>query len=364
LLAFLIMVAFVVDGGNAYAQQRISQNASDASAEAGATVLADNLGGASNTDQDVEDAVEAAALANGITIFSAEYTDIVGNSIGVAVGSLGAGAPPSGASGVEVIGDRQFDTFIVRIAGLDQFTARTNATAITGYRSGVCAAQNGCVLLPVTIPINILTCDGQNNPQVQLPPAHWGTNIVYRIPLCKNGPGNVGWLDWTPPGGGTSELVDAIIPPPYNPSIDLPSWQFVTETGNVNSAGVQSALRTYDGQPVYVPIFDSTCDDTPTGPGIADCPAGHTGGNGQNQWYHLPEVAVLQLCGPSVPGCGSFTHGAYVSGNNESTCEVGGNGATSCLVGRFVNFIDEGTVGPLSATPVGPSSVIAVQLIE
>ena len=147
---------------------------------------------------------------------------------------------------------------------------------------------------------------------------HWGKNIVYRIPLCKNGPGNVGWLDWTPPSGGTSELTDAIIPPAYSPSIDLPSWQFVTETGNVNAAQVETALRTWDGQVVLIPIFDSTCDDTPDGPGCRATARRPTGGNGQNQWYHLPEIAAFQLCDLTVSDCGSFAHGAYVNGQQQA----------------------------------------------
>ena len=32
------------------------------------------------------------------------------------------------------------------------------------------------------------------------------TGQVITIPLCKNGPGNVGWIDWSPTAGGTSEL--------------------------------------------------------------------------------------------------------------------------------------------------------------
>jgi hypothetical protein len=375
--ALIAMVALVVDGGNAFAQQRIAQNSADASAEAGATVLAERLGGVARTDAEVRAAIDQLAASGGLVVGEAVYVDIAGEPIdsnGVAVtvsggspvvvGSLGAVAPPPNSAGVDVTGSRSFETFFARAIGLGQFSATTEATAITGYRSGECSAATGCVLLPVAIPINILTCDGQNDPQIQLPPTHWGKNIVYRIPLCKNGPGNVGWLDWTPPAGGTSELVDAIIPPPYSPDIDLPSWQFVTETGNINSASVESALRHWDGQPVLIPIFDSTCDDTPSGPGVADCPPGHTGGNGQNQWYHLPEVAAFQLCDPTVSGCAGFSHGAYVNGNNTAICEVGGNGATACLVGKFVDFITEGTVGNVGNSPNGPSAVIAVQLIR
>ena len=57
-LAFVAATAFVVDGGNAYAHQRISQNGSDAAAEAGATVLAERLVGRTTSDSDVKGAID------------------------------------------------------------------------------------------------------------------------------------------------------------------------------------------------------------------------------------------------------------------------------------------------------------------
>ena len=42
----LAFVGLVIDGGNAWAQQRTTQNGTDAAAQGGATVLAQKLGGA------------------------------------------------------------------------------------------------------------------------------------------------------------------------------------------------------------------------------------------------------------------------------------------------------------------------------
>ena len=137
-------------------------------------------------------------------------------------------------------------------------------------------------------------------------------------------------------------------------------------------------MRTYDGDTVYIPIFDSTCnaEPDPIDTSVDACPPANVGGNGQNQWYHFQEVGAFQFC-PGDPtsddqfqkdfvsACtaAEISHGAYVNGNNESTCNTG-NGATSCLVGRFVNFITEGTVsGPISGLP-GPSKALVVQLIK
>src|SRR5207247_3815251 len=46
LVALLAMTGLIVDGGHAWAQQRASQNASDASSEAGTVILAQRLSGA------------------------------------------------------------------------------------------------------------------------------------------------------------------------------------------------------------------------------------------------------------------------------------------------------------------------------
>jgi len=223
--------------------------------------------------------------------------------------------------------------------------------------------------------VTVLACDGSNNPS-PVKDAD-GDKILWTspsdpltIPLCKNGPGNVGWLDWTPPAGGVNELVQAILHP-SNIYLKWPGWYFITSTGNVNSKNVEDAINTYAGDPVLIPQFDLTCDAAPTGPGVTDCPAGHVGGNGTNQWYHLAGMSTFQLCSNNpakgmpecdVPGPKNFTKGAYINGNDSATCDTG-NGATSCLAGKFVEIVYEGDV---QASPGvnGASSVVGIQLIE
>ena len=87
--ALLTALALVIDGGNAYAQQRQTQNGTDAAAEAGATQLARWIVGVAITDTDVETAVDLTSAANGITsVDSAEYTD----RYGAVLGTVGAGS--------------------------------------------------------------------------------------------------------------------------------------------------------------------------------------------------------------------------------------------------------------------------------
>jgi hypothetical protein len=217
----------------------------------------------------------------------------------------------------------------------------------------------------VTFPTTLVSCDNQGDAIGTN--IGWSKYVRYIIPLCKNGPGNVGWLDWTPPGGGASELADAIIPPPYNDPIDLPSWQYVDQTGNINSKPVEDALNYWAGQIVYIPMFDLTCDDqpdeslvkepvSPTPPaaqtGQYGCLSGDIGGNGQNQWYRIPQVAAFEL------------EQAYVQGNNSAECTTSASPSSSCLIGQFVDIISTGTVGPGGSGGTGETSVIGVQLIK
>lgn len=384
LIVMIAMVGLIVDGGIAWGRQRDTQNGSDASAEAGAVVLAERLAGVTKSDSDVWVAVRDTAVANGLPAGSSTvapgtdcqgdgptgkigicgyYTDIDGvviSAAGTPV-AVGSGSIPAGASGVKAIARTEVDTYLMPIIGFDELEVTTKATAIAGYIEEACPASAGCAVLPVTFPVSIVTCDSSGNAVLDANAYQKNTATPYVIPLCKDNPGNVGWLDWDPPNGGASELEDAIRYP-NNPAIPVPSWQYVTSTGNVNSGPVEDALRTWNGKVVLIPQFDGTCSATPAGTGLGGCPAGSVGGNGQNQWYHLPQFAAFQFCGGTPNWCTGYANGAYVQGNNKPTCDTG-NGATSCLVGRFVDFITNTTItGNVGAN--ANTGLIGVQLID
>lgn len=383
LVVIVAMVGIVIDGGYAWGKQRETQNGSDAAAEAGAVVLAQNLAGTvpAKTDADVLAAVNAAGAANKLgNAPTAYYTNFTGDLLTIAgavttstadAAPVGNGQIPPSTAGVRVDGQQTFDTFLARVIGFNQFTTTTPAVARAGYLGGSCSAEAGCVILPVTVPVTVLGCDGSNNPAPVVPATLWpAPSNVLTVPLCKNGPGNVGWLDWTPTAGGTNELEDAILNP-SNPALQWPGWFYITSTGNVNSANIEDALNTHKGEKVQFPQFDSTCDAQPTGPGINDCPPGSVGGNGSNQWYHLAGMSTFQFCTDdgSMPECSvaggapkEYVQGAYVNGNDQATCDTG-NGATSCLAGKFVVISYEGQV-EAAPGPNGGSSSVSVQLIR
>jgi len=411
MLALIAMISVIVDGGNVWAQQRIVQNGADASAEAGAIVMARRFSLIINGlpyddavfDAQINSAIQASITANGLTGATAYYTDICGiplrpNGTGAlnsgtedlaSAAVVGQGTIPTSAAtspdcpnlqvgppaGVMVIGQKNVGTYLAGAVGISAIPVGTRATAVTGYLQDYCDSTqgNGCKLLPVTVPVDVLTCDNHNNPQSTGTP--WVYGPIYKVPLCQNGPGNVGWIDWNGGGGGTPEIIDSVNTP-NNPNINLPSWQQVAETGNVNSAGLETALRNYDGKVVLIPQFDLTCDPgnahavpdstvpaINTGPNYG-CPAGGLGGNGTNQWYRMPSFAFFQFCTITDPECVAVgaNHGAYTNGSN-SVCDSG-NGATSCLIGRFVDVVASGTVGPCVGGGIAGNKTVGVQLIK
>jgi len=341
----LAMSALLIDGGNAMAQQRGTQNAADAAAYAGASEILQNIAGTSRSDADVSAAIQAALAANpGSTsntqLDLAEYVDYNHN----VVGTVGAGgAIPSSAAGVLVGGERNVTTYLAGLIGRGNIDVRGEATALAGRISGICAAVDGCVMAPVTFSIPVITCDGTNRPLrvgqewplTTLEDAKAGnTATMSLVPLCVSGPGGVGWLDMSAVGCEGRTLAESIVTP-CNKQLDVPIW-LQTESGDMNN--VESAMNTHQNKVILIPMFGDTCREVPSSGLPQDCT---DPGNGNNLWYHIPQFAAFYL------------HEAYIQGNDSGPCNSapgqplgGGNGSTSCMKGWFVKFISVGPVGP------------------
>ena len=380
MVALLAMSSLIVDGGNAFAQQRVTQNGADAAAQAGAVVLVQNLiakgSGATppNSDQDVLESITTTASWNDIKAApTAVYTDIGGNSLGTKVGSIGGGLPPSNAYGVQATAGRAFTTFLGGVfsllpggQGVFQLTASATATAIAGQVNGICPADVPCGFLPVTFPTLLTLCDGSNKQvgqgtgwpyQTAQLPLNGANEVI--LPLCTTGPGSVGWLDIEPhdpscTGGGT-QLLACDISTPGNKALDLPVWVH-TVTGNTNSVQVQDALNAFEGKTVQIPFYDCVKNDVgQVHPGPV-CPTPPETATGNNLYYRITSTVNFVL-----------DH-AYIQGNNPE-CNlppghepVGGNGATGCIKGWFVNALNPGPIGlPSGSTPW---AAYGVQLIK
>ena len=404
LLIVMAGIALAIDGGSAFARQREAQNSSDAAANAGAIVIAERMAGATEPaggwDGAIEAAVLSAAASNGVGVAAAYYTDLCGiplrpngtaalngdgtqnlaaaAEVGVDGFPTDAGGSPDCPSlqvgppvGVMVVANKVVDLIVAPVLGINTMTVTTQSTAVAGYLQSMCAAEEdeGCTLLPITVPVNVISCTGPGGGQVDPSDTPWTTGQVYVVPLCQSGDGNVGWIDWDGGGGGSNEVVGSITTPD-NPDIDLPSWQQVAFSGNTNDNNIEDALRAYDGEVVLILQFDLTCEQDPdhgqvSTPTAYGCPSGSGGGSGgTNLWYRIPGFAYFRFCAPGVAGCdsvpnGPATHGAYINGQHD-IC----GGSASCLVGKFVRVISgTGTVGSGVGAGVGDRAV-GVQLIR
>jgi Flp pilus assembly protein TadG len=369
LIAIVVGVGLIIDVGFAWAESRNTQNGADAAARAGALVLAQAQAdpATGKTSLDVWNAISATAAQNDVAVDSAFYTDWLGNDFdggtnadpdGTTPGwgtpvSTGGAIPPN-AAGVLVNAEKEVRTYLISVIGINSWSVGQPATAVAGPTTGCVDTVDGCNLLPITFPVTVFACTNNGRTQPIDPPQTWSVGQEITLPICGGNPGSVGWLDWTPPAGGSSELADVIANPPDDLEIPLPSWQYVTQTGDISAKPVEDALNDYAGEIVLIPFFDSTCNETPTNQELSGCPAGAVGGAGQNQWYHITKFLSLQLAEPK---------GAFVNGNNTAECGV--TNAKECIKGAFVTFITEGTVGP--PCPVGgceEGTSFSVQLIR
>jgi hypothetical protein len=380
LTVLLAAVALVIDGGNAYAQQRKTQNGIDAAAEAGAAQLARSLVGVAITDWDVRTAVEETATANNIsTVDLAEYTDVDG----VPLGTVGGGTIPPDTQGVKVGGSRDFATFIGGVVGLAQWKASAEATAVTGF-----ADESGFGgLIPLTFPILLTEC-GTTPPKlffpddgVPPPGTEWpfGPNNRVAIPLCPNGPGHVGWIDWDGGGGGVAELDQYIRGVKKNPPISTPYWYEIIETGD--KTALDAPMDTLEGTDITIPIFYArtddpatpavdesllgTCDPEPSPRNIiGGCPVAGTRANGLG-WYFLETFAVFHLEHSYIQG----SH--HVECNDPALVSPASPPGTSvpqqvdnCLVGYFKDRVVAKNMTVGSGTATSAFTPLAIQLIH
>ena len=300
-LAMVGMIAFaalILEGGNAYAQQRVVQNGADASANAGAVVLAQRLAGTSKTDTDVFTAVSAAATNNRIDAFVAYYTNVSGqyldnagavttNKANAAV--VGSGdavdAIPSNAQGVALDSDRTFPTFLGKAIGFNSFKASANATAVTGKLIGG-------RFLPVVFPISIVDCD-TNGSLGSVPADNWQLaqpddndadlqpeGIEYIVPLCKTGGGSFQILDLDP----TQRCDDEVANPP---SIQWDVLPVDVDSDNGNNCAKPIAdyvNANLVGETVLIPICDNT---------VGTDPCGTTGGS--HATYRITRITAFYI---------------------------------------------------------------------
>jgi fibronectin type III domain protein len=216
--------------------------------------------------------------------------------------------------------------------------ASASRSRVTDQAHGARSVPASSVLapiLPIAVPVNAFTCDGGTPTSTGEP---WADGSPVMIGLCSSEPGNPGWIDWTPPAGGTSEVAAEILNPAA-PALTWPTWQYLTAMGGVVGGPLEDAVNAWTGQQITLVAFDETCGGaTPDGSQVDvaplfGCPPDNVGATGTPQWARGVQPRVFRL-----------DH-AYLSGNNAGSCD----GAPACLVGTF-------QAGP---APGAPTSVVA-----
>jgi hypothetical protein len=355
IIGLIAVAALVLEGGNAYAQQRVVQNGADATANAGAVALATKLGGTATTDGDVLAAMGRIATANTLDAFTGRYTNVTGqylDAFGTVVANaadgavVGDGAIPPGAQGVAVDGSRTFDTVLGRAVGINTFTASAPATAVAGRLTGG-------RFLPIVLPVSIVDCD-TNGSLGSVPADRWqvsqpGTPPVgteYIVPLCKTGGGSFQILDLDPGQRCDNEIANP-------PTIQWDSFPVIVDSDNGNNCAKPIAdyvNANLQGQTVVIPICDNTVGD----------PCGTEGGS--HATYRITRVASFYIDYMSDtnnrnnPLCRNHT-----GAGGQPLVTIAGNGSSSCLVGWFVRFID---AGPVGTGTVSSTDSIGIQLIR
>jgi Putative Flp pilus-assembly TadE/G-like len=350
MIALIGGVALILEGGNAYAHQRQTQNGADAVANAGATVLAQFLGGTTKTDADVVAAMNSVSNANVLNDYDGYYTNVTGswlNPGGAITGSqaaaarVGDGSIPPGAQGVQAVGTQTFATTFGRVIGFPQFTSSGDAISVAG-------ALAGGGIMPLVFPVNIVDCGtngdlgtGETNWQVSNPPATAGGNPVgqeYIIPLCKTGEGSFMVLDLD---GTMNNCEDEVANPRAKQFASFPV-EVQSDNGNNCAKPMEDEFNARAGQVVLIPVCDGDC----------------TTSGGSHATYHIIRVAAFFIDyfsdqnGGTNPAC---------QGNGTTLVPIAGNGSSSCIAGWFVRYI---TSGPVTGGPIQGAGAIGVQLVK
>ncbi|HDN80094.1 MAG: hypothetical protein DRI61_02640 [Chloroflexi bacterium] len=181
IIAFLALLAFVIDVGNYYAQRRIVKNAAEAAAIAGAHKLTiPNV-----TNQDVLLAVRDYIERNGLSWqqdqIEAYYLDDDGNILGRIPADNNA--PPSNASGVLVEADKMIGTYFAQLVGFSELEALADAKA--RIVCGSCSAES---LFPIAVSDSVFDSTGGE--------PVFGAEYIIWDKGDADAPGNFGWIRW------------------------------------------------------------------------------------------------------------------------------------------------------------------------
>jgi len=165
MVGLIALMGLAIDGGNVFMQRRRAQNAADAAALAGTRLLAKAIN-TCNADPVGTDAVLARevnryAERNGISDTNgvpgdetnahvqATYVDRDGN----ALGTVGGGRVPEGATGIDVVVDDEHETYFLTVIGVDKAGSSANGRAMSG---AITQFPGGGGILPLAVHLDVV----------------------------------------------------------------------------------------------------------------------------------------------------------------------------------------------------------------
>jgi hypothetical protein len=276
LLVIVILIALGVDGANAWAQHRVAQNAVDAGLLAGIQAMAQEF------EKDVVTLREAELFqlitdytsAGGIPAeyVDAWYTDFNGDRLGRVDEQGGEPVPKNwegkGINGLEVWGDRHYDTFFIRVVGRDTMVSGAESTGWVWC--GVCTGE---LLFPVAINTAVFTDTEDGYPKLWQTYVIWDRGMEY--------PGNFGWVNWGTVGEGPQGPSETALQLNIDDTHRSGMWNvgdWVPATTGVSYGrpvvdGIAEKIYPPDGDPdvepnlppetLFIPIYDYACDELP-----------------------------------------------------------------------------------------------------
>jgi len=361
LVVLVALIGLVVDAGNAYAQRRIVQNAVDAASMAGALELARQDNWKADPydpnlylyNYQVLNAVEEFVERNGVNSDSIAifYADIDGNILADAkfelayeevINEYTFGGPRAEAIIVEA--EHSFATYLVRVIGRNNMTARASASALVVC--GVCTAGAGDEgLFPIAVDVDLFDGD-EGKPKAGKEYRIWAKDTHFP------GTGSFGYLSWNEDGGHTSEttlvanMADTCRSGTWSVGDMIPTGPGVKVSNDVE----QELRRRIDNgvdlepsrpQTVTVPVFDST------------------DGTGENLKYHVTGFARFEI------QCYHFSKNHAYSGKDPETKEPyctfdNPNDDGKWIQGKFVPFTQANSAG--GCPNYGICTVVPAQL--
>jgi Flp pilus assembly protein TadG len=313
LVALILAVGLVIDGGNAWSQRRVTQNAADFAALAGTKIVAANAG-TPQMNAAVRSAVETALTSNGLsaTNFGTDYTASYVNTAGNLVAGYGtAGNVPADVIGVQVTPSKTFSTYFLGVAGVTTFTASATASAKYGFYEGAIGGPGGN-LVPIAVKLDVIA-GLQNCPQGSAVGSGGPCNPVALTEGTHNAPGQFAWMSWD--GTGNTPYLCSILGPPANsPVYTVSPNGYIVISGNTgvsNSSCVRNGIDAWVAMQATILVPIVSPGPPPSGQNCTTAPQycyangtpypATSQGNGSNATYNVIGFAGFQLTGCSNP---------------------------------------------------------------